>query len=69
MPWINLSHVFMVDLLVKARNGRKCGAARKECDGKGGTSQKEERGTRKVPAGAGKKAGRGGKPGHSSQLT
>ena len=42
MPWINLSHVFMVDLLVKARNGRKCGAARKECDGKGETSQKEE---------------------------
>ena len=42
MPWINLSHVFMVDLLVKARNGRKFRSERKECVGKGRTSQQEE---------------------------
>ena len=69
MPWINLSHVFMVDLLVKARNGRKFRSERKECVGKGRTSQQEEWENRKVAAGGGKKAGGGGKLGNSGQLT
>ena len=68
MPWINLSHVFMVDLLVKARNGRKFRSEIKECDGKGRTSQKEEWENRKVASGGGK-AGGGEKLGNSGQLT
>ena len=68
-PWINPSHIFMADLLVTARNGRKCRSGRKECDGKGRTSQKEEWGTRKVAAGGANKAEVGGKLGKRGQLT
>ena len=68
-PWINLSHVLMVDLLVKARNGEKCRSEKKERGAKGGASQEKEWGTRKVPAGGRKKLEGGGKPGQSSQLT
>ena len=53
----------MLDLLVKARNGRKFRTERKEVDGKEGRSEKEEWRTREVMAGGWKKAGGDGKTG------
>ena len=34
--------MFSLDLLIKARNGRKFRSEEKQCSGKGSTSQKEE---------------------------
>ena len=69
MPWIDISQDFMLDLLVKARNGRKFIGEKKEFDWKGERSYKEGWRFRKIGGGVGKKARGDGKTGKSSQAT
>ena len=60
--WINLSLVFMLDLLIKARYIRKFRRRRKEVDGKGGR-------IREIVGAGCQKGGGGGKTDMSSQRT